>query len=99
LCKSAFGANQRYIVNGIAHHGIIRGQMDSTIGRNILNCSSRYKISPNDILNLHFQPRDVYSYYRANVGSSVLLTPLIEIWQDRDGSLSLSSSELMVTGR
>jgi len=42
--------------------------MDSIIGRNILNCSSRYKISLDNILNLHFQPRHIYSYYRANVG-------------------------------
>jgi len=43
------------LINGI---GIIYGQMDSIIGRNILNCSFRYKISLDNILNLHFQPRD-----------------------------------------
>jgi len=45
-------------VNGIARRGIIYGQMDSIIGRNILNCSFRYKISLDNILNLHFQSRD-----------------------------------------
>jgi hypothetical protein len=79
--------------NGITRHRIIHGRMDSTAGRNILNCSSRYKIRFNDILNLQLQPHDIYNYYRANVDSSVLLPPLIELLQCRNGSASLSSSE------
>jgi len=67
--------------------------MASTIGRSILNCSFRYKISLDNILHLHFQSRYIYSYYRANVGSSALLCSKIELLQCRDGSLSLSSSE------
>jgi hypothetical protein len=81
------------LVNGIVRHGIIYGHMESTIGLNVLNCSSRYKISLNDIVNLAFQPRDIYSYCCANVGSSVSLSPLIELLQCRDGSPSLPSSE------
>jgi len=53
---SAFGANLP-TVNGIARHVIIYEQMDSIIGRNILNCSFRSKISLDNILNLHFQSR------------------------------------------
>jgi len=45
----------------------IYGKMVSIIGSNILNCSFRYQISLDNILNLHFQPRDIYSYYRATV--------------------------------
>jgi len=41
--------------------------MDSSISRNILNFSFRHKISPDNILNLHFQPRDIRSYCRATV--------------------------------
>ena len=67
--------------------------MDSIIGRNSLNCSSRYKIGLDNILNLHFQPRDIYSHFRADIGSLVLLSPLIELLQCRDGSVSLSSSD------
>jgi len=64
------------------------------IGRNILNCSSRYRRSLDNILNLHFQPRDIHSCCRENVvGSSAILSSLIELLQCRDGSLSLSSSE------
>jgi len=85
--------SESYIVNGIARHGIIYGQMDSIIGRYILNCSFRYKISLDNILNLHFQTRDIYIYYRANIGSSALLSSLIELLQCRYGSLNLSSSE------
>ena len=67
--------------------------MDSTIGRNMLNCSFRYDVSLDDILTLHFQPRDIYHYVRANTDSSVssLLHPLIELLKCRDGSLNLSS--------
>jgi len=36
--------------------------MDSIAGRNILNGSFRHKLSLDNILNLHFQPRDLYSY-------------------------------------
>jgi len=79
------------LVSSIAHYGIIYEQMDSIIGRNILKCS-RYNISIDYILNLHFQPRDIYSYFRANVYNSVLASPLIELLQCRDGSSSLSSS-------
>jgi hypothetical protein len=81
------------LVNFMARHGILYGQMDSTIGRNILHCSFRYNIRLDDILNLHFQPCDIYSYYRANTDSSTVLSQLIELLQCRDGSLSLSSGE------
>ena len=74
------------LVKIITRHGIIYGQMDFTIGHKILNCSSRYKISINDILNLHFQPRDIYSYYRVNEGSLAISSPLIELLRCRDGS-------------
>jgi len=37
--------------------------MDSIIGRNILNCSFRYKMCLDNILNLHFQPRDMWRIY------------------------------------
>ena len=49
------------LVNFITRYGIIYGQMDSIIGRNILNRSSRYNISFDNTLNLHFQLRDIYS--------------------------------------
>jgi hypothetical protein len=81
------------LINFMARHGIIHGQMDSIIGRNILNCSFRYDTSLVDIVNLQFQPRDIYSYFRANTDISVLLYPLIELLHCRDGSLSLSSGD------
>jgi len=67
--------------------------MDSIVGPNIINCAFRYQISLDNIINLHFQSRDIYSKYRAKEGSSALLSPLIKPLQRRDGSLSLSSSE------
>ena len=62
----------QFINRSITGNGIIYGEMDSFMGRNILNCSSCYKISLDNILNLHCQPSDIYSYIRANVGSSEL---------------------------
>jgi len=73
------------LVNGIARHRIIYGQMDSIIARNILNCSFRYKISLENILYLHFQPRDIYSYLSCKrINSSALLSSLIELLQCRE---------------
>ena len=79
------------LINFIARHGIQYGQMDSVMGRNILNCSFRYAIRREEILNLHFQSRDIYSYFHANSDSSVLLAPLMELLQCRDGNLRLSN--------
>jgi len=81
------------LVIDVACHGIICGQMDSIIGSNVLNCSPRYKISLDNIINLHFQLRDIYGHCSAIVDSSALLSSLSERLQCRDGSLSLSSSE------
>jgi len=81
------------LVDGIARHGIIYEKMNSITGRNVLKCSFRYKIRLDNIINLHFQPRDIYSYYHTNEGSSALLPSLFELLQCIDGSLSLSSSE------
>jgi len=81
------------LVYGITRRGIICGQMDSIIGRNVINCSLCYKISLDNIINLHFQPRDIYCYYRTNEGSSALISSLFELLQCRDVSLSLSSRE------
>jgi len=63
--------------------------MDSIVGRNILNCSFRYKISLDNIISLHFQPRDIYSYYRTNEDSSALLSLLFELLQCRNGSCNV----------
>ena len=82
------------LVNYIARYGIIYGRLDSFMGRNILNCSSRYKISLDNIFNLHFQPSD--SCIRANVGISVLLSPSIELLQGRDGSSNSSSNDFNI---
>jgi hypothetical protein len=82
------------LINFMVRHGI-NGQMDSTIGRNIFNCSLRYDTNLVDILNMQFQSRDIYLYVSANTDSSVLslLHPLIELLQCRDGSLNLSSDD------
>jgi len=72
------------------------GHKDSIIGRNTLNCSFRYKISLDNILNLHFQPRDIHGYFRATASAARhhYLRWTIELLQFRDGYLSLSSSEI-----
>ena len=77
------------LINFIARYGIIYGQIDSIIGRLILNCSSHYNISLDNILNLHFQSRDIYSYFRTNVYRQFgfIISSFIELLQ-----LSLSNS-------
>ena len=82
------------LINFMVRHGI-NGQMDFTIGRNRFNCSLRYDTSLDDILNMQFQSRDIYSYVSANTDSSVLslLHPLIELLQCRDGYLNSSSDD------
>ena len=75
----------------MARHGTIYGQMDSVIGRNILNCSFRYNVRLEEILNLHFQSRDIYCHFYSNSDTSILLGPLIELLQCRDGYLSFST--------
>ena len=54
-------------------------------------------VGPDSIHNLHFQSRDfvifTVTFVQAHAGSSVLLSPLIELVQWIDGSVSFSSSE------
>ena len=69
--------------------------MESTIGRNMFNCSLRYGTSLTDILDMQFQSRDILSRVNSNTDSSILslLHPLTELLHCRDGSLNLSSDD------
>jgi hypothetical protein len=67
------------LITFLARHGILYGQMDSVIGRNVLLCSSRYDIRRDDIFNLHFQPCDVYSYVHANAESALFIRPVTSV--------------------
>jgi hypothetical protein len=58
-----------------------------------VNCSTRYKTGLDKIPNLHFQPGDIYSYHRINIGSSAILSPSMELLQCRDGSSSGGSDK------
>ena len=67
--------------------------MNSVIGRNILNCSFRYAIRIEEILNMRFQARDIYNHFHANEDNSVIVAFLIELLQCRDGYLRLLNDD------
>jgi len=81
----------------MVRHGILYGQMDSIIGRNVSQCSFRYNIGLHNIINLHDQPCDLISYSRSSTYSSAFISPLLEHLQCTDGSLYLSSSDFNMT--
>jgi hypothetical protein len=78
------------LVYFIVRHGMTYGQMDSVVGRNILNCCLRYHTIIDIILALEFKPYDIDRYSVASEDNSIVVTLLAELLQCRDGALSLS---------
>jgi len=85
------------LINFMVGHGILYGQMDSIIGRNVSQCSFRYNIGLHNVINLHFRPCDLISYSRSSTYTSAFISPLLELLQCRDGSLYISSSDFNMT--
>jgi hypothetical protein len=81
------------LVNFIVRHGITHGQMDSVVGRNVLNCCLRYHTNIDNILTLEFQPYNIDRYCVASEDNSIIITLLVELLQCRDGALSLSDNK------
>jgi len=78
------------LVGFIVRHGMLFGVMDSIIGRNVLNCSSRYNISIDCISKLEFRPDSVDKYVRNSYDISCTADLLSELLQCKDGTLCLS---------
>ena len=86
-------ASESMLVNFIARHGILHGQTNSVVGRNVLNCSLRYNSTCDDIFNLIFSPHDIDKHSAATADNSIIVALLIELLQCRDGELCLSGED------
>ena len=53
------------LVSFIVRHGIFAGEMDSVIGRNVLNCSLRYN-TIEKICKLEFHPHSIDKFVSAS---------------------------------
>jgi hypothetical protein len=89
--------SQSSLVNFVARFGILSGQMDSVVGRNVLNCSLRYNTSIDRILRMEFASRNINRFVVASQVESDISAILLELLQCRDGSLTLSNDNFNVT--
>ena len=80
------------LVRFIVRHGTLFGEMDSIIGRNVLNCASRYNTSIDRISKLEFCPFSIDKHVRSGYKNSDITDLLSELLQCRDGTLRLSDS-------
>ena len=80
------------IVNFTVRHGMSFGLMDSTIGRNVLNCSLRYNTSIEYINNLEFRPCSIDKCASISKDNLDTVALLIELIQCRDGTLCLTDN-------
>ena len=83
--------SQSSLVNFVTRHGIFFGQTDSVVGRNVLNCSLRYKTTVDCISKLAFSSYNIDKYAAATEDVSNTNVLLFELLQCRDGSCSLSN--------
>jgi len=67
------------------------------IGRNVLNCPLRYHISLDSIMNTDIKPRDIKGRIDENDNHLVVLPLLRELIRCRDGTLSLSNHNLVMS--
>jgi hypothetical protein len=82
--------SQSSLVNFVTRHGILFGQMDSVVGRNVLNCSLRYKTTIDCISKLAFSAHNIDIYAAATEDVLNTNALLLELLQCRDGSCSLT---------
>ena len=77
--------SQSSLVKCVARFGILSGQMDSVVGRNVLNCSLRYNTNIDRILEMEFAPHNINSYAVVSRVDSDTSTLLLELLQCCDG--------------
>jgi Reverse transcriptase (RNA-dependent DNA polymerase) len=78
------------LVRFIVRHGTLFGEMDSIIGRNVLNCALRYNTCIDRISNLEFCSLSIDKHVRSSYKYSDITNLLSELLQCRDGTLRLS---------
>ena len=84
--------SQSSLVNFVTRHGILSGQMNSVLGRNVINCSLRYNTSVDCIAKLEFSPHNRNKYAIANQDILNTSALILELLRCRDGSYSLSNA-------
>ena len=84
-------SSESLLVNFVVRHGILHGQTDSIVGRNILNCCVRYHTNIDNIINLVFQSHNITKHCAATVDDSIAVGQLTELLQCRDGVFCLSN--------
>ena len=82
--------SESLLVKFVVRHGILYGQTDSIVGRNILNCCVRYHTNIDSIINMVFQSHNITKHYVATVDNSIIVGQLTELLQCRDGVFCLS---------
>jgi hypothetical protein len=83
--------SQSSLVKFVTRFGILSGQMDSVVGRNVLNCSLRYDTNIDRILKTEFAPHKINRHAAASQVDLDISALLLELLQCRDGSLMLSN--------
>jgi hypothetical protein len=84
--------SQSSLVNFVTRHGILSGQMNSVLGRNVISCSLRYNTSVDCIGKLEFSPHNINKYAIANQDILDTSALILELLRCRDGSYSLSNA-------
>jgi hypothetical protein len=71
--------SQSSLVNFVTRHGILGGQMNSVIGRNVIECSLRYNTTVDCISKLEFSPYNIDKYAIASKDDLNTIALLIEL--------------------
>ena len=83
--------SQSSLVNFVTRHGIHAGQMDSVLGRNVINCSLRYNTTVDCISKLEFSPLNINKHAITTQDNLNTTALILELLRCRDGSFSLSN--------
>ena len=80
------------LVSFVVKHAILNGQADSIVGRNVIQCCSRYRVKIEDILQSSFRHYDISKRVCYSDTQVATANCLIELLACRDGVLQLSHS-------
>jgi hypothetical protein len=89
--------SESLLLNFVVRHGILHGQTDSIVGRNILNCCVRYHTNIDNIINMVFQSHNITKHCAATADDSIVVGQLTELLQCRDGVFCLSDDHFVMS--
>jgi hypothetical protein len=90
-------SSESLLVNFAVRHGILHGQTDSIVGRNILHCCARYHTNIDNIINMVFQSHNITKHCADTVDDSIVVGQLTELLQCRDGESCLSDDHFIMS--